>query len=307
MTLNQLSYFLEAARHEHVGRAAKSLAISPSAISHAISALEAELDCELFAREGKRIYLTDRGRTLAQHAADVTRRLGTLKQELSLAPAWEGRIRMGATHDLATACLTPAWTELVAAHPRLRGEVRGLRSIQVVHQLLEGEIDFGLCYGAPRHASLERAMIHEGFVEVCAGRHHPLFKHPAAKRLKNLAAFPLAVPRSIGEAGPEEQCGLESIPGVRREYDLTFDHYDVAIRFLEASHGWSLIPDWMVARHPAIAVLAVPEVRERFTITAVWPKHRDNGPFGELVKLCQKGLRAKSTRRPRVVAGRAPT
>ena len=48
MKLDQLTYFLEAARHEHIGKAAKAVAISPSAISHSISALEKELGRPLF-------------------------------------------------------------------------------------------------------------------------------------------------------------------------------------------------------------------------------------------------------------------
>ena len=42
MNIDRINYFLETAKHEHLGRAAKALAISPSAISHAIKLLEEE-------------------------------------------------------------------------------------------------------------------------------------------------------------------------------------------------------------------------------------------------------------------------
>ena len=61
MTLDQLRYFLAAARFEHIGKAAQSVSISPSAISTAIAALEDELGCELFRREGKSIVLNVSG------------------------------------------------------------------------------------------------------------------------------------------------------------------------------------------------------------------------------------------------------
>src|SRR5258706_13821678 len=64
MTLDQLRYFLAAARFEHVGNAARSVSISPSAISTAIAALEDELGCPLFRREAKSIILNDQGKYL---------------------------------------------------------------------------------------------------------------------------------------------------------------------------------------------------------------------------------------------------
>ena len=40
MKIDQLRYFFETARQGHIGRAANIVAISPSAISHSIAALE---------------------------------------------------------------------------------------------------------------------------------------------------------------------------------------------------------------------------------------------------------------------------
>ena len=48
MNFDQLRYFVETARFEHIGKAAKSVAISPSAISHAIANLEDELGLDPF-------------------------------------------------------------------------------------------------------------------------------------------------------------------------------------------------------------------------------------------------------------------
>src|SRR4051812_44262087 len=68
MTLDQLRYFHEAARFQHVGKAGKFVRISPSAISSAIAALESELGCRLFDRVGKSIVLTDAGKRLKNEA-----------------------------------------------------------------------------------------------------------------------------------------------------------------------------------------------------------------------------------------------
>ncbi len=55
MTLDQLQYFVEAARRQHIGQAARFLNISPSAISHSIAALEEEFGQSLFEKQGRQI------------------------------------------------------------------------------------------------------------------------------------------------------------------------------------------------------------------------------------------------------------
>ncbi len=60
--LNALRAFEAAARHESFSRAADELFVTHGAVSHQIRGLESELGVALFARDGKRVRLTDRGR-----------------------------------------------------------------------------------------------------------------------------------------------------------------------------------------------------------------------------------------------------
>jgi DNA-binding transcriptional LysR family regulator len=71
ITLDRLRYFLEVAKLEHVGLAGKSLGVSTSAISSAISALEDEYQCTLFERLNKRIHLNERGRVLREQVEPI--------------------------------------------------------------------------------------------------------------------------------------------------------------------------------------------------------------------------------------------
>ena len=80
MTLDQLRYFHEAARFQHVGKAARFVHISPSAVSAAIAALEAELDCKLFDRQGKTIALTDQGKLLKERAEKLLEQVSGIKE-----------------------------------------------------------------------------------------------------------------------------------------------------------------------------------------------------------------------------------
>jgi DNA-binding transcriptional LysR family regulator len=71
MTLEQLRIFLAVAEREHMTRAAEALHLTQSAVSAAISGLEARHGVRLFDRLGRRILLTDDGRTFMAEARKV--------------------------------------------------------------------------------------------------------------------------------------------------------------------------------------------------------------------------------------------
>jgi DNA-binding transcriptional LysR family regulator len=64
MELQQLKYFREVAKREHVTRAAEKLFVSQSAISRAVTQLEEELGVPLFYRQGRAVVLSRYGSRL---------------------------------------------------------------------------------------------------------------------------------------------------------------------------------------------------------------------------------------------------
>ncbi|WP_099363487.1 LysR family transcriptional regulator [Fredinandcohnia onubensis] len=71
MDLIKLRYFYITAKLENMSLAAKELSISQPALSKAITNLEAELDMDLFFRNGKRISLNENGRFLFKRAERI--------------------------------------------------------------------------------------------------------------------------------------------------------------------------------------------------------------------------------------------
>lgn len=78
MELQQLKYFREVAKREHVTRVAEKLFVSQSAISRAVTQLEEKLGVPLFYRQGRAVVLSRYGRLFLGHA---NRALGILKVE----------------------------------------------------------------------------------------------------------------------------------------------------------------------------------------------------------------------------------
>jgi len=73
MEMYQVRYVLAAARALNFTRAAEECNVSQPALTKAIKALEAELGAPLFHREGKRIQLSDFGRSLLPHLQHIVR------------------------------------------------------------------------------------------------------------------------------------------------------------------------------------------------------------------------------------------
>ena len=80
MTLNQLSYFYQAAVLEHFNQAAEKMNITEPSLSRSIAALEDELGVILFEKRGRNVILTKAGEIFLEHVStilDDVKRAGT--------------------------------------------------------------------------------------------------------------------------------------------------------------------------------------------------------------------------------------
>lgn len=71
MEMHQVRYVLSAAKSLNFTKAASECNVSQPALTSAIKKLEAELGYELFFREGKKVILTDFGRTMLPHLQQI--------------------------------------------------------------------------------------------------------------------------------------------------------------------------------------------------------------------------------------------
>ena len=83
MELQQLKYFCEVAKREHVTRTAEKLFVSQSAISRAVTQLEGELGVPLFYRQGRAVVLSPYGRLFLERVTQALSILENGKRLLS--------------------------------------------------------------------------------------------------------------------------------------------------------------------------------------------------------------------------------
>jgi len=273
MKFHQLVYFMETARHEHVGRAARILAISPSAISHSIAALEEELGRQLFAREGKRILLTSHGKLLLEKASRLLGELEAIREELASDEVeLGGHYRLGGAHLLSHAVLAPEWAALQAQSSRLVGEIHSLRSSQVLAGVVSGELDFGVCFSPQLPPQVHSRVLLTGQLVPAVRRGHPLSR-ARGKASPKLSALPATLPKSFTGIDNCETHPAFVRHGIEPRVDLVYDSYEVAVAKIRASDAWSLLPDWVVRREK-LYLIEIEGWEAPYEVAAIWPRSR---------------------------------
>ncbi len=117
-SLDALKVFEAAARQLSFSLAARELFITKGAVSYQIRKLEQELDCALFRRSVRQVYLTDAGQQLLQTTQRLFAELtATLEQ---IKPGETRRdVVIGATTYVALRWLSPRISEFSVRHPEV--------------------------------------------------------------------------------------------------------------------------------------------------------------------------------------------
>lgn len=260
MTIDQLRYFFETAKTQHLNRAAQSLNISPSAVSAAIAALEDEYKCKLFDREGKRIRLTKKGQFLKDQAEklfDHTNAIGLGMRGQNT--DFSGTFKMAASHYLANHFLSKAWVSIQDKFPSLSVELGSRATHQVISDVLSGSLDGGLCISPLRHPDLKIIEIYQGQMYIAARSKHPIFKVPPHQQLKKISTYSALIHKPMVGVDICDNHPMFKKFGVNPNIRCFWDSDDVAIEILESSDSWTMLPDFVIeTQAKTLKAIAVP-------------------------------------------------
>ncbi len=143
-TLRQLQFFVAAAEHESVSRAAKALSISQSSVTEAIKALEADLGVTLFERKAHGVEITNAGHQFLRHARKIRDDVSDARRAFAAGPETRtGEIRLGVTALVAGYGLSDALSRFRRTYPAVRVSAIEDTGDYLEHLLIGGEIDVG--------------------------------------------------------------------------------------------------------------------------------------------------------------------
>jgi DNA-binding transcriptional LysR family regulator len=276
MKIDQLTYFLETAKQEHLGKAARILRLSPSAISHSIRMLEEELGYTLFEKIGRSIVLTEKGRRLKKRIPELLNLMDDIKNEISTPnQLLKGHYRLGGSHLLASRLIVPAWCKTKEGNPDLFAEILSLRSSQILSDVLDGKLDLGLCFSPTVHPNLVYRDIIKGNLVVFLKKDHPLSEKKDFD-IKDLNQFPAIMPKAFQGIDVCVDHKVFSNHGIKLNLEFGYDSYETAANYLVHSDAWSLMPDWIETQNfNDLKRVKLPKTwRAPFSISYVWQKNK---------------------------------
>ncbi|CAN7400332.1 LysR family transcriptional regulator [Rossellomorea sp. LjRoot5] len=145
MDLNIIKTFIIAAEFNHFRKAAERLYISQPTVSVHIKQLEKELGVVLFEREGKKIKLTEAGRSYLQNA----KRLIEVYEEgitdiQSFSQGYTTTLKMAISPLIADNVLPFVLKQYLGNHPQVEISVEIIESAEIENAVLEERVDIGL-------------------------------------------------------------------------------------------------------------------------------------------------------------------
>jgi LysR family transcriptional regulator, low CO2-responsive transcriptional regulator len=226
-------------------KAARSLNLTQSALSHQIKTLEEQLGVEVFARLGKRTVLTQAGEILLKYATVVLRELNEARQDLlELQDPGRGRLRISAAGYSCYQLLPRILQEFKAKYPRVELSVSADYTGEAVQHLLEGMLDIAILVAPPpvRGLKIEPLATDELYVIVPAN-------HPWAKRRRirwNDLATQVLI--TYNKASQTHQLLLQRLTkeGVSTAETMEVREAEAVPEMVKVGLGVAVLPPWVV-------------------------------------------------------------
>lgn len=173
MTLEQLRIFVAVAERQHVTQAANALNLAQSAASHAIAALEARYDTKLFDRIGRRIELTEAGRTFLIEARNILAQVEHAELTLNEFGQLErGTLAVHASQTIAGYWLPRHLVSFRRAHPRIEIRLTIGNTAQVAEAMETGIAELGFVEGKVENETLENIFVARDQLVLVASTDH---------------------------------------------------------------------------------------------------------------------------------------
>jgi len=280
MQTELLETFLEIARYRSVTRAAESLFLTQPSVSGRLRALEALLGEQLVIRSTRGVRLTDAGRELLPHAAQVVQAVRDGETALrDLRAVRSGTLLIGAAPAVSTYYLPGVLKQFTTAYPGVAISVRTDHSEEILGMLLADQVQIGLVRSL-EHPEVEVQPCYEDELVLVVHPSHPFFERAAVSLAEVAQAGLVLFDRTSSYY--ELTRGLFRGSGLDPMTVMELDNIEAAKKMVEEGLGVALLPRVAVAREIALDTLAAVSIADAPTVRrAIVAIHRRGaGPGG---------------------------
>lgn len=145
MDFQWINTFVTAAQCGNFRRAAELLYISQPSVTVHIQQLEKQLGVQLFEREGKKVKLTEAGRSYYIHAQELLSFYEKGLEDLaSFSQGYKTKLSLGISPLIADTILPFVIKSYTNKHPNVEIEIKILDSIHIEDAIIKEEVDLGL-------------------------------------------------------------------------------------------------------------------------------------------------------------------
>lgn len=197
MELRQLNYFIAVVEEGTISGAARRLHMSQPPLTAQMHALENELGCALFEHAGRRLKITEAGRTLyARAKAIATLCAGTRAEMADLSAGAAGILHLGVISSVCGAEFIGWLSEFARSHPGITYDLHEANTYQLLNLLRQRTIDLAIVrtpFAAPdmRVAPIRR----ESMIAAGEARYFADMPEHAAIALGDIGGRPLLIYR----------------------------------------------------------------------------------------------------------------
>lgn len=236
-------------------KAAEKLMYAQSTITLHIQQLEAELGVKLFIRQGKKVQLTEAGRSLQEQADSLVARAMALQQTMfDLIAGEAGHVRIGVIEPTASLRLPQILAPFCQERPRIRLTIEVGNTRAISQRVASGALDLGICSLPEAHLGLDFEPLFVEQLALLLPAAHPLAAEPtiglqqlAKQRLlltERDCPYRQVVERALQERGRNPYSGMEIASSL-----------EMLIRSVQSGLGMAILPRVAATPLPESTVL----------------------------------------------------
>lgn len=286
MDIPNLYAFVAVADTASFSTASEQLFLTQPAISKRISALESELDIQLFDRIGRKVTLTEAGSALLGRARAILQQVEDSKRAIkNLSGHVAGKLSIGTSHHIGLHRLPPVLRAFTHAYPDVELDLHFMDSEAACLAIEHGELELGIVTLPLQPAkALHTFEIWPDPLDIVVNQSHPLLKFNkiTAKLLSQYAAIlPTkgTYTRQIFEHTMKKH-KLELKVGLSTNYLETIK------MMVSVGLGWSVLPRSMLNKE--LHTLKIEGIKLERKLGIVWHSgHTLSNAANEMSKMLQ--------------------
>jgi DNA-binding transcriptional LysR family regulator len=181
MNIEQLEYVIEIAKRGNITKAAKSLHVSHSGVSQAISNLEAELGIPIFIRSRSGTTCTEQGEKVLQLSYEIINKVTELRELGKRSSEVQGNLSISGSPLFFSTFLPEALHTFRKKHPDVQIEIDANNTDSIIEKVKNSEKDIGFILGSKETLKEITGFVHTQILYkiklmVTVSKHSPLAK-----------------------------------------------------------------------------------------------------------------------------------